>query len=73
MEVFFLNLDWAATTIGRMHMLRVTGIQVAKEAGITNSYLSAVLHDKKGDDKTKQRVDEAIDRLERKQTTEAEN
>lgn len=68
-----MNLDWAATTIGRMHMLRVTGIQVAKEAGITNSYLSAVLHDKKGDDKTKQRVDEAIDRLERKQTTEAEN
>ena len=62
-----MNLDWASQTKGRMHLLRVTGIKVAEEAGITDSYLSAVLHDKKGDDKTRQRIDEALDRIEQRQ------
>jgi len=53
--------------------LRVTGLELAKEAGISNSYLSAVLHDKKGDDKTRQNVTEALDRLEKQRTDEVES
>lgn len=68
-----MKLDWAAETVGRMHLLRVTGIELAREAGITNSYLSAVLHDKKGDDKTRQNVTEALDRIEQRQASEAES
>lgn len=68
-----MRLDWAAETVGRMHLLRVTGIELAREAGITNSYLSAVLHDKKGDDKTRQNVTEALDRIEQRQASEAES
>lgn len=68
-----MKLDWAAETVGRMHLLRVTGLELAKEAGITNSYLSAVLHDKKGDEKTRQKVTETLDRIERQRATGAEN
>lgn len=68
-----MKLDWAAETVGRMHLLRVTGLELAKEAGITNSYLSAVLHNKKGDEKTRQNVTEALDRIERQRATGAEN
>ncbi len=68
-----MKLDWTAETVGRMHLLRVTGLELAKEAGISNSYLSAVLHDKKGDDKTRQNVTEALDRLEKQRTDEVES
>lgn len=67
-----MKLDWAAETVGRMHQLGVTGLELAKEAGITNSYLSAVLHDKKGDDKTRQNVTEALDRIELRRTASNE-
>ena len=68
-----MKLDWAAETVGRMHLLRVTGLELSKEAGITNSYLSAVLHDKKGDDKTRQNVTEALDRIEQRRAAGAGN
>lgn len=59
-------LDWASTTVGRMHMLQVTGLQLAEEANLSNSYLSAVLHSKKGDASTRQKIDEALDRIEQR-------
>lgn len=43
-----MNFDWTAEVVGRMHMAAITGKQLADEAGLTNSYLSAVLHNKKG-------------------------
>ena len=43
-----MTLDWTAEVVGRMHMAAITGKQLADEAGLTNSYLSAVLHNKKG-------------------------
>lgn len=50
-----------------MHAAGVTGLELAKEAGITNSYLSAVLHRKKGNEQTRQRVICALERLEQRQ------
>lgn len=63
-----MTLDWTAEVAGRMHAAGVTGLQLAKEAGVSNSYLSAVLHKKKGDDKTRQRIICALERLEQRQT-----
>lgn len=61
-------LDWTAEVAGRMHAAGVTGLELAKEAGISNSYLSAVLHKKKGNEQTRQRVICALERLEQRQT-----
>lgn len=60
-------LDWTAEVAGRMHMAGVTGRELAKEAGITNSYLSEVLHKKKGNERTRQRIICALERLEQRQ------
>ena len=62
-----MQLDWTAEVAGRMHMAGVTGLALAKEAGITNSYLSAVLHKKKGTAETRQRIICALERLEQRQ------
>lgn len=62
-----MQLDWTAEVAGRMHMAGVTGRELAKEAGITNSYLSEVLHKKKGNEQTRQRIICALERLEQQQ------
>ena len=59
-------LAWTSEVVARMHDAGVTGLVLAKEAGVSNSYLSAVLHNKKGDDKTQRRIIDALERLERK-------
>lgn len=56
--------EWTADVVGRMHLAGITGKQLAEECGYTNSYLSAVLHGKKGDDTTRQRILDALSRLE---------
>lgn len=61
-------LDWTAEVAGRMHAAGVTGIELAKEAGVSNSYLSAVLHKKKGSEQTRKRIICALERLEQRQT-----
>lgn len=69
-----LTLDWAATVVGRMHAVGVTGIELAEEAGLSNTYLSAVLHAKKGNEKTRERIVCALERLEEeKQREQAES
>lgn len=62
-----MQLDWTAEVAGRMHMAGVTGRELAKEAGITNSYLSEVLHKKKGNEQTRQHIICALERLEQRQ------
>lgn len=64
LEVIILNFDWTAEVVGRMHMSAITGKQLAEEAGMTNSYLSTVLHGKKGNAATRQRITNALERLE---------
>ena len=64
--------EWTAEVVGRMHLAGITGKQLAEECGITNSYLSTVLHGKKGDATTKQRILAALERLEGQRTAKAE-
>lgn len=65
-----MNFDWTAEVVGRMHMAAITGKQLADEAVLTNSYLSAVLHNKKGNATTQQRIIDALERLEQRQASE---
>ncbi len=62
-----MMLDWTAEVAGRMHAAGVTGLELAKEAGVSNSYLSAVLHKKKGNEQTRQRIICALECLEQRQ------
>ena len=39
---------WIADAVGRMHVAEITGKRLAAECGYTESYLSTVLHGKKG-------------------------
>lgn len=55
-EVKVLEKSWTADVVGRMHEAGITGLQLAEECGYTNSYVSSVLHCKKGDEKTKQKI-----------------
>lgn len=67
-----MELDWTAKVVGRMHASGITGLELAKEAGLSNSYLSAVLHKKKGDEGTRKRIITALKRLEEQRDAEPE-
>lgn len=72
------DMDWTAEVVGRMHSAGISGLQLAAECGFSNTYLSTVLHGKKGAEKTRQRIMDGLERLETKrlhkgQTGEIEN
>lgn len=58
-------LDWTADVVGRMHQAKIKGSELAKEAGLSATYLSTVLNGHKGDDSTKALVVGALERLEK--------
>lgn len=58
-------LDWTAEVVGRMHASKITGLMLAREAGVSNSYLSGVLNKKRtGGTQTRQKIISALERLE---------
>lgn len=61
--------DWTAEVVGRMHKAKITGLQLAARAGITNAYLSSVLNGHKGTDETKARIITALESLEAEAVT----
>ncbi len=56
---------WIADVVGRMHVAGIKGKRLAAECGYTESYLSTVLHGKKGDSATQKKIMETLARLER--------
>ena len=67
-----LDKKWIADVVGRMHVAVITGQALAKESGYNSAYLSVVLQGEKGDERTRIRLEEALNRLE-KQRSESEN
>lgn len=63
-----MNPAWTADVVGRMHLHGISNQQLAHEAGISDAYLSTVLHGRKGDDSTRQRIVDALERLEQRRT-----
>ena len=58
--------DWTAEVVARLHTANLTQAKLAEEIGITVQYLSEVLHKKKGNKKTKEKVLAALEALEQK-------
>lgn len=58
---------------GRMFVNRITGQALAKESGYNPSYVSEVLHGKRGTEETIQRLLDALSRLEQRSAEGAEN
>ena len=59
--------NWTAEAVGRMHIARITGQMLAKESGYSAAYVSEVLNNRRGTEKTKQNILDALFRLEEKQ------
>ena len=57
--------DWNGETLARMKSGRITGRMLAEESGYTPTYLSAVLNGKKGTAQTREKISQALDRLEK--------
>lgn len=55
---------WIGEVVGRMAMSGITNKRLAAECGITESYLSTVLHGKKGGSSTQKTIMDALARLE---------
>ncbi len=64
-----MNYEWTAEVVGRMHRAGISGLQLAKECEMSNTYLSTVLHGKKGDESTRKRIFEGLERLEKSLNT----
>lgn len=64
--------DWTAGVVGRMHVARITGQMLAKESGYSAAYVSEVLNNRRGTDKTRQNILDALSRLEGKQAAARE-
>lgn len=59
-----LTSNWSADMVARMHVAGVTGKQLAAEAGVSSTYLSEVLNERRGREKTRRKISEALERLE---------
>ena len=57
---------WTAEVVGRMHVARITGQMLAKECGYCSTYVSSVLNGNRGTARTKQKILEALGRLEKR-------
>lgn len=62
-----MSENWTADAVGRMHVARITGQMLAKECGYSAAYVSEVLNNRRGTDKTRQNILDGLSRLEAKQ------
>jgi hypothetical protein len=56
-----------------MHVAGITGKRLAKECRYTNSYVSSVLHGDKGNENTRQKITDALIKLENENKGSEEN
>lgn len=54
---------WISQVVGKMHVNKITQIEVAKKMGVCNDYVSMILTGKKSPKDAKQRINEAIDAI----------
>lgn len=59
--------NWIADVVGRMHIAKITGQALAKESGYCSAYISEILNKRKCTEETKQKILDALCRLEAKQ------
>lgn len=54
---------WTGSIVGKMHVHEITQEDMAKEMGVTKSYVSMILNGVRKPDGIKKRMEEAIDAL----------
>ena len=54
---------WIAQVVGKMHVNKITQIEVAKKMGVCNDYVSMILTGKKSPKDAEQRINDAIDAI----------
>ena len=55
--------NWIAVAVGKMHINKITQIEVAKKLGVTNDYISLILRGKKTPKGASERILNAIDEI----------
>ena len=58
--------DWTGEVVGRLHVAGISKTELAAECGYTLTHLSHVLNKGAGNDATRQKIMEALGRLEAK-------
>lgn len=53
--------SWIAEAVGKMHINRITQIELSKKMGVTNDYVSMILRGKKSPANAEERITTAID------------
>ena len=55
--------NWISQVVGKMHVNKITQIEVAKKMGVCNDYESMILTGKKSPKDAEQRINDAIDAI----------
>ena len=55
--------NWISQVVGKMHVNKITQIEVAKKMGVCNDYVSMILTGKKSPKDAEQRINDAIDAI----------
>ena len=55
--------QWIGDFVGKMHLNRVTITQLSQEMGVTREYLSMILNGHREPHGIKQRINDALDRV----------
>lgn len=55
--------EWISEAVGKMHINKIKGIDIAKHLGFTAQYISEILNGKKTPKNAKEKILSAIDEL----------
>lgn len=55
--------QWTANIVGRMHMYKISGKDIAKHIGVTPEYVSMMLNGHKEPEGAEERFNNAIDEI----------
>ena len=55
--------DWIASAVGKMHINKISNIELAKKMNVTPQYISMILNGKKSTKNAESRINDAIDSI----------
>lgn len=55
--------NWIASAVGKMHVNKISNIELAKKMNVTPQYISMILNGKKSTKNAETRINDAIDSI----------
>ena len=55
--------NWIASAVGKMHINKISNIELAKKMNVTPQYISMILNGKKSTKNAESRINDAIDSI----------